>query len=157
MIRVWNVNRLVEELRADSVQERDKLHYVIASAILHFLVGPASLLSSPSWDTLEWNSVAMAIGLLGITSVFSANQGESGHSFIERYTCLSFPIIVRLYLVGYAVYYGANIAVFALWPAYQTQVYTQQLVSIIYGVFLVVGYFVWLRKVIKRVAAPVPS
>jgi len=153
MIRVWNVNLLVEELRADVVQERDKFHYILASAALHYLVGPVSLLSSPSWETLGWNTAAMIIGVFGIASAYSANHGDSGHSFIERYFCLSLPVIVRLYLVGYVVYYAANIAVLAFSPEYQAQIPTQRLVSVVFSVILAVAYFVWLRRAIQRVVA----
>jgi len=154
MVRVWRVNHLIQELRVGKVSERDKLHYVFASAALHYLVGPVSLLSSPNWQTLAWSMVGMVMAFLGLTLAFAANGGEGGHSFIERYLCLSLPILVRTYLFGYLVYYAGSITAVALSPTYREQVSAQRLVSDGFGLCLFIVYFAWLYRALTRVAAP---
>ena len=155
-MRVWRAGQLADELREDRLSEQQKLHYVLATTLLHYLVGPQSL-ATGARDARSVTLVAgsAAIAIAGLLVCFRVNQHGDGRHFIERYMCLAVPCIVRTYAIGYLLYYGLGIAVLltAGEPGLATSRDAWQL-PLVFGALFLVAYFLVLRHYFGRASAP---
>jgi hypothetical protein len=153
LIHLWRVGTVARELATNAITERDRFHYVIASLVLHSLVGPASLLSFPSRETLVGLAVSLPISISGLRAAYVANRGDTGSHFVERYVCLAVPLLFRTYVLGYASYYAIAI-VFNL--ATRNQYigwFRAPLFRLGFGIILLILYFALLVRYVRRAAA----
>ena len=106
---LWNAGRLAADLRAGTVSEREKLHYLVATLVLQSLTGRASLLAAVRAPTAAlWPALTLAGSFAGLLACYRANATGDGQCLVERLACLGVPVAVRVY-VGYAL---------AAWLAY---------------------------------------
>jgi hypothetical protein len=96
----WNIDQLVQELRAGTLSEYEKMKYLLASILLQ-------LYAMSNTRLLPQNGMEMIIGALifgvmvgvtvwGVYHCFIINKQNDNKNFIERFVCLGFPIGVRL-------------------------------------------------------------
>lgn len=110
-IRLWNTKRLVDELVHDQVKERDAFAYFVANSVLWTLMSYyASLMGARlGWMFLYEVAVVLVITVFGLYLCYGANGGASGHQFVLRATCLSFPIGLKVniasILLGWVDYF----------------------------------------------------
>lgn len=94
---LWNVNRLVEDIRLNKVSETHYKNYYIASSILIFFSYLALTLTPESKLTEAWASFILQIGLLisWVNAIFKANGGEHGRDFLKRFIALYLPVTIQ--------------------------------------------------------------
>jgi len=94
---IWNVNRLVEDIRLNKVSETHYKNYYIASSILIFFSYLALTLTPESKLTEAWASFILQIGLLisWVNAIFKANGGEHGRDFLKRFIALYLPVTIQ--------------------------------------------------------------
>jgi len=102
---VWNTTKLASDLKADAVSERDKRNYLIAGSVLVSL----SIYLAPM-DGVEPNQlvlieavVAILITIVGIAICHDVNDGGDKRAFLDRFVCMSFPLMIRLLALGIAI------------------------------------------------------
>ena len=94
---LWNVNRLVEDIRLNKVSETHYKNYYIASSILIFFSYLALTLTPESKPTEAWASFVLQVGLLisWVNAIFKANGGEQGRDFLKRFIALYLPVTIQ--------------------------------------------------------------
>lgn len=103
---LWNVERLVEALRAGSLSEAEKAKYLAVGTLL------ASLSARPglaAWSTSAGAARAaalMAVTVCGVWLCYRANRRGDGRAFVERFVCLMVPVYVRWLVLYYGAWYA---------------------------------------------------
>ena len=98
----WNSKKLVDDLAADRVTERECLWYALIGVVLYF-----ETMYYTNWFggyrsgilLLEF-VVVTVIGLVGMNECFKANGGAEGTHFLKKLYCLGTPVGVKLTLAS---------------------------------------------------------
>lgn len=102
----WNPAKLATDLRSGKLSEIQKFNYVVISAIIHMIVGSGSILRGHYTSLhLSFIFAYICVTLVGLNISFRVNQEGDGKFFLERYLCLSVPLIVLIYGISYLIYY----------------------------------------------------
>lgn len=101
MFYFWNVNHLVQDLRAGVVTEFDKMRYLLATILVQFLgvSSAAKFVPTNNYEVLLkalFFGVAVGITIWGVQHCYLINKHNDNKNFLERFICLSFPVVVRL-------------------------------------------------------------
>lgn len=99
----WKTDNLVAELKEGSVSEENFKNYYLGTSILTLVSFYLALLESPT------NLSAMAIEaigsigatIFGLKYAFNANGGNSGTQFINKALSISFPLLIKVTVVGF--------------------------------------------------------
>lgn len=102
---LWNVNRLVDDIRLNKVSETHYKNYYIASSILIFFSYLALTLTPESKPTEAWASFVLQVGLLisWVNAIFKANGGEQGRDFLKRFIALYLPVTIQSLVLFIAI------------------------------------------------------
>ena len=107
MVVFWSPARLAEALRTETLSERDKLQLLVASLIFANLFGTLGLLYT--WRAapmlLVPSILGLVISLVGLYASFRSNQRADGVRFVERLSCLGFPVSARMFTSFYGGYW----------------------------------------------------
>ena len=101
---ILNYKQLAEDLRDHKVSEKQKLQYFIALAVITTIGSFA-----PSVDyvgnipMLIVDILIAIIGLFMMIMLYRQNQNGDGKHFLERYICLSFPMLVIMFMVIFII------------------------------------------------------
>lgn len=110
----WNINKLVEDLATNKVNEKSGMYYFLAATLLILFQTYYALWwgVNPNWLFYFQLAVLSIIAIFGCTESFKMNGGNSGSNFVLKATCLSVPIGVRVALFslifGELVYFNAQ-------------------------------------------------
>ncbi len=148
-MKVWNVSLLASELGKDQVSERDQLKYLIFFVTISTLGADpylASLLNLPNtgfFDQLILVS-SVVIAIAGTTYCYTAVRPTERHTgFITRFICLSFPVLIQLFVLSMLV--GV---ISALTIPVQEEPTQSSLVDLVLVVFVGIVYFGYVRYAI---------
>jgi hypothetical protein len=102
----WNPAPVAAALRADSFTERQKYHYLLAAVVIRALIGSSAVVAAhPNRASLLAALLALVLSVLGVRASYGQNRAGDDRAFIERYMCLTVPLIVQTYAVYLAIYY----------------------------------------------------
>jgi len=98
----WHTKKLVDDLAADRVTERESLWYAMISAVLYFedMYYTDWFGGHRSGILLLEFVVVTVIGLIGLNECFKANGGAEGTHFLKKLYCLGTPVGVKLTLAS---------------------------------------------------------
>src|SRR5262245_33223807 len=101
-IRWWYTDRLVEDLAADHVSQRDAATYALLGVVLNYFTvyGSAWNGGNRSWLLVFEFVVVTVIALFGVLECFKANGGMGGRDFLVRYFCIGVPVGIKLALLS---------------------------------------------------------
>ncbi|HEX6532957.1 MAG TPA: hypothetical protein VF041_00085 [Gemmatimonadaceae bacterium] len=98
-MHLWNAAALARALGQGDVTEREKLGYLLTGIVLQSFGRHYSLLEGIHYPIVLATVVPMlAITVGGIILTFRANARGDGRLFLERYVCLSVPLLIRVYV-----------------------------------------------------------
>lgn len=103
-MHLLNYKQLARDLRDNKVSEKQKLQYFIALAVITTIGSFA-----PSVDyvgnmpMLIVDILIAIIGLFMMIMLYRQNQNGDGKHFLERYICLSFPMLVIMFMVIFII------------------------------------------------------
>ena len=107
-----STQNVVSDLVEDRISNKNAAEYYFANTIFLTFWSYYSLyfgLASRGLLFFAECGAVMLATILGITACYQANGGSSGRDFVLRATCLSFPIMVKVYtvsaLLGWANFY----------------------------------------------------
>lgn len=97
----WNVKALAEELKNNTVSEKEKMKYSLGYAIM------VAFITSHFFDSREplnrWDYATDVLSLIstawGILYIFKKNGGKG--SFIEKSLCLSWPLSLKFIVLTF--------------------------------------------------------
>lgn len=100
----WKTSLLVEDLKRSSLGENDFKNYYLATAIFTSACLYLAMLQ-PRENILAL--VLEAIGtlvvtVLGLNAAFRANGGPTGSRFVEKAVAISFPLLSKVFVAGFA-------------------------------------------------------
>lgn len=147
----WKTGSLVEDLKNNKVTERNFKNYYLASSLLMMISYYIAMAAPPENMTMMLIEAISSIGItvFGIGFVFKCNGGDSGSNFINKALCLSFPLMIKVFVAGFFI--GGVAAGFM-----EAGSLSQQVIEIAYTALglLIQVIFVWRLAVhIQRVNA----
>ncbi len=145
----WKTGSLVEDLKNNKVTERNFKNYYLASSLLMMISYYIAMAAPPENMTMMLIEAISSIGItvFGIGFVFKCNGGDSGSNFINKALCLSFPLMVKVFVAGFFI--GVVAAGFM-----EAGSLSQQIIEIAYtalGLLIQVIFFWRLAVHIQRV------
>ncbi|HIO31633.1 hypothetical protein [Marinobacter salarius] len=99
---IWKTSSLAEDIKNNSIGQREWKKYYLAVSIFMTLAMYLTALS-PREDLVSVLVEAVAmVGILifGVSITYTSNNGDSGIDYISRMTALTFPILVKLFLLS---------------------------------------------------------
>ena len=105
-MRLWNVNKLIAELRGDSLSQKQKFYYFLTFFILYVWCGVLLqyIHAEVSFMLVIEDVIFWVLSVCGFILCFKANQKGDNINFIERFICLSIPISIRLIVIMCIIY-----------------------------------------------------
>jgi len=94
---LWNTKALAKELKEGTLNEWEKFKYFITGVMLYELL--ISIPSDTDYNLFEWVVISVSgflITFLGIYMCYKINKTGDGLNFIERFICISLPIMIKL-------------------------------------------------------------
>lgn len=156
----FNPYALAHRLRDNTLSEREKFGYVIASLIMRLVAElPNRFLGSrqPVVTVILGTVLYALVSVVGLRVCFATNtRGDSKH-FIERFFCLSMPLLVWLNVLPAYLYFAVYLSGFfsgALFARFNGFIMLG--VWMVSGLFLIL-YFVLLNRLIGIAAGASPS
>lgn len=146
----WKTGSLVEDLKSNKVTERNFKNYYLASSLLMMISYYLAMTVPPENMTMILIEAVGSIGItvFGIDFVFKCNGGDSGSNFINKALCLSFPLMIKVFVAGFFIGFAVGIM--------EAASLFQQVIEIVYTglVLLIQVIFFWRLAVhIQRVNA----
>ncbi len=100
----WNIDGLVQELKAGTISEYEKMKYLLATTLLQLfslMNGPGFIQFMPVTNTEVliqslFFGIIVGVTVWGIYHCFIINKQGDNKNFIERFICLGFPVGVRI-------------------------------------------------------------
>jgi hypothetical protein len=92
----WKTKQLRNELITDSISEKEKMKYLLATMTLFAVseqLGGSDF--SGGYFLAETLSIIF-VTIIGILVCFDANSQGDGNNFIERFICISWPITIKI-------------------------------------------------------------
>lgn len=154
----WNQPALEKQLANEEISEWDKTKYYIAFAILNVLGSLSIYIPFPSYKQQGIESLIgffVTIGFVvivfkGIKSVFMVNKKIDNSHFIERITCLSFPLAIKFIIVLVTIIlilaFGGD-AVKRIWV--YGDIFSRILIRVL-NLFWIYVFYIFLRKSFTR-------
>ena len=109
---LWKTTELVGELRANTVSEKDKMFYVLATGLACGLGSDPLFSIGLEYSVLDGINLALMliVTIVGTLFVYRKNQKGDNRDFVTRFVCLSVPLGVRL--IAIALISGFTIGIF---------------------------------------------
>jgi len=157
MVRFWRVNRLASDLAEGRVTEMDKLHYLVALAVISVLLTALYMFRPNGALIAAWVRLfAAPVILFGTVMCFFSNGGARGQHLLDRYVCLSLPLFVRTLVIGVLVYWAVllGLRLTHVYGSLRTgegaRIFTVAWYG--YSVILAIAFYVGLNRAIARIA-----
>jgi hypothetical protein len=146
-MRFWNAKALVKELKENKLSEKEKFKYFFLFTVLTALVMETSIYSEPIPDEWIESLAVILITALGTLYCFLVNQAVDGQAFIERYICVSLPVVVRIITFAIILIFiiGVSLAILGIEPTEELD----GLVEIVLVLFFEIFYFLLLARNLK--------
>ena len=98
----WDTKALVEDLAYERISESDSLKYEMGQASLLVFMNYWALWISVgrSWTLVFEFLVIIVVTVFGTLECFKANGGATGANFLRNFVCVSWPVNVKLTLLG---------------------------------------------------------
>ncbi|WNO10612.1 hypothetical protein [Teredinibacter sp. KSP-S5-2] len=99
---IWKTRSLAEDIKNNRISSNEWKKYYLAVSIF-MTVSLYLLMLSPRENTTAVlvESIAM-VGILifGVSFTYRSNMGDDGVDYISRMTALTFPILIKLFLIS---------------------------------------------------------
>ncbi|TWX65851.1 hypothetical protein ESZ36_16180 [Colwellia demingiae] len=154
---IWKVSPLIEQLKSESLSQKEQLKYFLTYGILMTLATDPLLtvgLEYGFYDAI--NTVIMSLmTIIGVVYCYKVNKSTDDKDFILRFVTLGLPITVRLIVLTLVIgiFWGVIDAIFidSLYleesETYQTTIVDVSLTSI-----LIVVYYYYFASKLKLFA-----
>lgn len=105
---IWNTRGLADDLSARRVPEHEKFKYLLAFVFASSLFQEAAqyVPEAVSIVALTGSVLRMVVVILGTAWAYLANKQGDNQFFLERFVCLSLPVLVRAVVIFTALYTG---------------------------------------------------
>ena len=151
----WKTESLAAELRNGTLSQKDRFRYLLTFLIITALFADVSyyISEAPSTVAISESTLVVLITIFGTIWCYRTNKSGDDLEFIERFICLSLPVLVRLiviFLIFYSFYMIVGFYLFE--DAFDKFTETTNWVDV--GFTILFGlYFYWkLSRAIKGVA-----
>ena len=150
----WQVNALVEDLKARRVSQRQKMYYYLAYTLLTLIaVDVAGLVATELNFFVVLNSLlGVLITVGGILLCYEANSQGDDAEFIDRMVCLSWPISLRMFVVLIPV-----VVIYGLILASATGETETGIGDVLIMTFYLIYFYKWLHFCILKVSQAIPA
>ena len=119
----WKTHLLVDDLKRSSLGETDFKNYYLATSIFTSACLYLVMLGSrENMFSLATEAIGtLLVTVLGINAAFTANGGPTGIRFLEKAVSISFPLLVKVLVGGFAVGFLVAVLEISGLSKYQTE------------------------------------
>lgn len=112
----WNTVALARELKSRSLSQSERMKYYLVSSTMYALFSEMNGYNntSPSLISIIQSTVVVVAIVVGIIFCYRINSKGDGQEFIDRFVCLSWPILIRFVVCTsliYVTYYSFGIII----------------------------------------------
>jgi hypothetical protein len=111
---LWNYNKLADDFKNDKVTEQEKFKYFFLNLLIGYFFLELLQYSQTKNPTLE-NIILSSIGILGtiiaVSILYKKNKQNDNRTFIERYICLSIPIMIKMFVFSLITIFVCSIII----------------------------------------------
>ena len=109
-----NDRKLARRLNAADVSAKERFYYFLSIFLLVQFLLSAFLFSWVDSFTYDQWAIAtdifyFAFAIIGTTIIYHTNKKGDGKAFIERFICLSLPILIQIMLAFFLVVFALSI------------------------------------------------
>ncbi len=110
---IWKTSALAEDIKNNSVGQKEWRKYYLAVSIFMTLAMYITAFSPRENIVAALVEAIFIVGILifGVSFTYQSNKGDSGVDYISRMTALTFPLLVKLFLLS--ILAGVLIGVFS--------------------------------------------
>ena len=103
---IWKTDSLVADLRDGTLSQADRFKYLLVLMLITVVIVELSLFVSevPSAATLSESTLVILMTVAGTIWCYRVNKDGDNQEFVDRFICLSLPILVRLFLLFLLIY-----------------------------------------------------
>jgi hypothetical protein len=91
----WKTKALRDELLDGKINQEKQMHYLLATMIL-YLMGYSDAITASNGALLIEFLLLLIVTIAGIRFCYRANVSGGHQDFIARFTCLSFPVTIKM-------------------------------------------------------------
>lgn len=103
---IWKTSKLIDDLKHNRLTSQNFKNYYIANALIAIL-GMYAIHLAPRYNSQSiLVEMILSIGILisGINALFTANQRNAGHEFLNRIISLMLPITIKVVILSLILY-----------------------------------------------------
>ena len=157
---LWRVEKLIEDFRNENVTEKEKFKYMLLfGAVITVGADPIVYIGSKYSIMDAINLFVMLIVVLGGTYYcYAANRDADNKDFVTRFLCIGVPIMIRIFVVALPIFiviavvesiYGVGVEI----SESGEEVYSKTVSQVVFGILLVIIYYLYLGNKIKSIAS----
>jgi hypothetical protein len=109
----WKTNEIVESIINDSISEAEKKNYYIGVSLIT-VAGMYLAINQGTTNgmvtVIEFLLISCTI-IIGVNITFKSNSGVEGKDYISRIVLLSFPILIKVYVLALLIGFGAGVVI----------------------------------------------
>jgi hypothetical protein len=145
----WKVNSLVEDLKEGRVSQRQKMYYYLANTLFYLILFDINGLMAAKPNIFTTLNILLGLFLTvgGILLCYEANSQGDDKEFVDRITCLSWPINMRMLVVLMPVYFAYGL--FLAGTSGQT---ATGIVDVFIMGFYSVYFYKWLHSCLLKIS-----
>lgn len=105
----WNTKTLASDIKKGELSEADQKNYYLGLSIIILIQIYLGLIEGPrdfTFTAIEF-LLMLAITVAGINWAFKANGGNEGRDFIGRFVSLSFPVMIKIFVLTLVLAFAA--------------------------------------------------
>jgi len=98
---LWKIDNLIAELRNGTLSQAARFKYLLAFMLITVIILEISIFVSevPSVASLSESIIVILITVLGTIWCYQTNKSGDNQEFIDRFICLTLPILVRIFVI----------------------------------------------------------
>lgn len=110
---LWNTKELAVKLKDGELSQVERFKYLFAFIVLLTLVSEVCLYigETPTVISITESIMVIVITIVGTLLSYKNNKDGDNNEFIDRYICLSIPLMIKLIILligGYIIYMVAG-------------------------------------------------
>lgn len=151
---IWKISPLIEQLKTESLSQKDQLKYFIAYSVLTIVFTDPLLyvgLEYGIYDTVK-TLVMILLTITGIVYCYKINKFIDDKDFILRFITLGLPILVRIIVLSFliGIIYGVfDVALSSTSIIEESETYKTTIIDVLIPSILVIIYYVYFANKLK--------
>ena len=147
---IWNVNGLIEDLKAEKISQKDQLKYVISYSVLMLFASDPLVHLGKEYSYIDsiQSALLLLVSVLGIYFCYCANRKADDKDFLLRFFTIGLPITIRCLAIVFplAILAGIIEGLTSSEPLIEPVSATTSIFQVIFTVLLMSVFYVYYQN-----------